>query len=114
MSDSLSAPVDAIMPLNVWWCLKHGAMYHAFFVLKPNVFPQFGFLSINISDTGGAMGVALKFNFPSVAAHADRRGFCLHFLTMLTLNSIWGRSLHQYAMGKVGGRDSIVDFTHDL
>ena len=88
-------------------------MYHAFFALKPNVLLRFGFLCINISEPGGAMGVALKWNSPSMAAHADRRGFCLHFLTMLTLKSI-GRSMHQYAMGKVGGRDAIVDFTHDL
>ena len=89
-------------------------MYHDFFVLKPNVLLLFGFLFINISEPVGAIGVVLKCISPSMAAHAERRGFCLHFLTMLTLKSILGRSLNQYAMGKVGGRNAIVDFTHDL
>ena len=60
VSDILSAPVDAIIPLNVRQCWKHGAMYHDFFALKPNVFLWFGFLCINISEPGGAIGVALK------------------------------------------------------
>ena len=30
---------------------------------------------INISEPGGAIGVASKWNSPSMAAHADRRGF---------------------------------------
>ena len=58
-------------------------MYHAFFALKPNVFLLFSFSCINISEHGGAMGVALKWKSPSMAAHAERRKFCLHFLTML-------------------------------
>ena len=54
-------------------------MYHAFFALKLNVFLRFGFLCINIYEPGGVMRVELKGNSPSMAAHDDKRGFCLHF-----------------------------------
>ena len=84
-------------------------MYHALFVLKPNVLLWFGFSCINISEPGRAIDVLLKWNSPSMVAYADRRGFCMYFLTTETMKSILGRRLHQHAMGKVGGRDAIVD-----
>ena len=60
------------------------------------------------------MGVASKWYSPSIAAHADSSGFCLHFLTMLTQKSISGANLHQSAIGKFGGTDARIDFPHDL
>ena len=89
-------------------------MYHAFLAFNLNVFLLFGFSFINISEPGGATGVASKWYSPSIASHADSRGFCLHFLTMLMLKSTCGINLHQYAIGNVGGKDSTVDFMHDL
>ena len=74
----------------------------------------FGFLCINISDPGGATGVASKWYSLSIAVHANSSGFYLYFLTILTLKSTCVSSLHQYAIGNVGGKDTIVDFTHDL
>ena len=89
-------------------------MYQDFCELYPNVLLQFFFLCIRISDTGGAIVVASKWYSSSIAAHADSTGFCLHALTILTLKSICSRSLHQYAIGNVGGNDTNVDFIHDL
>ena len=60
------------------------------------------------------MGVASKWYSPSIADHADNNGFCWHALIILTLKSICGSNLHQYAIGKVGGNDANVDFTYDL
>ena len=89
-------------------------MYHAFFVLYPHVLRLFGFSCINISNPGGAMGVALKWYSPSMASHAKRCGFCLHLRTILTDKFTWSVKRHQYAIGKVGGRDAIVNFITDF
>ena len=89
-------------------------MYHAFFALYPNVFLRPGFSCINISEPAGAMGVKSKWYSPSMAAHVDSSGFCLHLRTMLTLRSIYGSSLHQSAVGDVGGSEAMVDLMHDL
>ena len=74
----------------------------------------FVFSCIQISETGGATSVASKWYSPSIADHADSRGFCLHFLTMLILKYTCGINLHQYAIGNVGGNDATIDFMHDL
>ena len=89
-------------------------MYQAFFALYPNFLLRFGFLCINISDPGGAIGVASKWYSLSIAGHADTGGFCLHALTIFKLKYICGRSLHQYAIGKFGGNDANVDFEHNF
>ena len=89
-------------------------MYHAFFAFIPNVLLRFRFSCINISEHGGANDIASKWYYPSIAAHTECRGFCLHFLTMLMLKSTCGINLHQYAIGKVGGKDATVDFMHEL
>ena len=89
-------------------------MYQAFFLLYPNVLLRFECLCINISDPGGAIGVASKWYSPSISAHDDSIGFCLHDLTTLTLQSICGRILHQYAIGNVGGNGSNVYLSHNL
>jgi len=60
------------------------------------------------------MGLESKWNSPSMAAQADSFGFYLHGQTMFTQRSIWGRNLHQWAMGKSGGKDAVVDLKQDL
>ena len=89
-------------------------MYHEFFVLYPNVRLRPGFSCINISEPAGAIGVDSKWYFPSMEAHADSSGFCLHLRIMLTLRLIYGISLHQSAMGNVGGSVANVNLMHDL
>ena len=89
-------------------------MYHAFFVLYPNVRLRPGFSCINISEPAGAIGVESNWYSPSMADHADSSGFFLHLQTMLTLRLICGSSLHQSAMGNVGGSEAMVDLMHDL
>ena len=89
-------------------------MYHAFFALYPNVCLRPGFSCINISEPAAAMGVKSKWYLPSMADHADSSRFCLHLRTMLKLRSICGSSLHQSAMGNVGGSKAMADLMHDL
>ena len=73
-----------------------------------------GFSCINISKPAGEIGVESKWYSPSMAVHTKSSGFCLHMRTMLTLRSICGSSLHQSAMGNVGGSEAMVDLIHDL
>ena len=89
-------------------------MHHAFFALYLNICLRPGFSFINISEPAGTIGVESKWYLPSMAAHTDSSGFCLHLQKMLTLRSICGSSLHQSAMGNVGGSKAMVDLMHDL
>ena len=84
------------------------------FALYPNVCLRPGFSCITISEPAGAIGVESKWYLTSMATHAESSGFCLHLRTMLTLRSICGSSLHQSAMGNVGGSEAMVDLMHDL
>jgi hypothetical protein len=49
---------------------------------------------------GGAMCVKLKWKLPSVAAHIDSFGLCLHGRMMLTHGSTLGRSLYTQIWGR--------------
>lgn len=89
-------------------------MYHAFLALRPNTRLFSGFTYTSICDPGGAMGVASKWNSPSMAAHADSFGLSLWGRTMLTLRSHCSSNLHQYDMGKDGGSEAVIDLKHDL
>ena len=105
------------MPLCPWMCVSVGNMLLCtitFLRWNQMSFLCLVFRALTFLILVERWGLALKWNCPSMAAHADRSGFCLHFFTMLTLKSIWGRSLHQYEMGEVGGRDAIIDFTYYL
>ena len=66
------------------------------------------------SVPGGAIGVLLKWNSPSVAAHADSLGFCLQGRTMFTDRSICSKRWHQYDIGNAAGSNAVVDLKQDL
>ena len=114
VSEILSLPVYVKIHRNERYFWKHGTKYHSFLESKPHVFLRLGLSWIIIYDPGGAMGVASKWYLPSIATHTDISGFCRHFLTILTQKLICGHSLHQYAIGNVGGSDVTTDFTHDF
>ena len=89
-------------------------MYHAFLALGPSVLLFSGFTCIIICDPGGVMGVDLKWNSPSTAAHTDSFGLSPWGQTMLTLKSHCSSDQHQYDTGKDGGSEAVIDLKHDL
>jgi hypothetical protein len=69
---------------------------------------------MSISEPGGAIGVELKKNSPSQAAHAESKGFWRHGRTIFVLRSHCSSNLHHNPIGKLGGREASIDLKRDL
>ena len=105
--------VDGTIPRKERKCFGQGPRYHAFLAFSPHEGLSPG-SCMSIDDPGGAIGVYSKKNSPSHAAHADILGFMRYGRTMLTERSHWSISRHQYAMGKSGGSDAMMDLKQAL